>query len=141
MFSMRSWVLRGMLAAVTLTGAMAGEAHARIFIGVGIPLFVPPIYAAPYYYPPYYYAPPSVYAPPGNTFNYTPPSAQPQSLAPPRTSSGGYAPSGGYTPSTGSAAQSCQAGAYVCPLVEDTPRGGACACPGHNGQQIRGQAN
>ena len=37
--------------------------------------------------------------------------------------------------------QSCRAGAYVCPLVEDTPPGGACACPGHGGQRIRGRAD
>jgi hypothetical protein len=163
----RTSAVRGILAALLLCGMMAGmasQAQARIFIGLGLPLFVPPVVVpGPYYYPPYYayppppayYAPPG-YAPPGNSFSYTPPPSQPQSLAPPQsyapppggyTPSGGYSPSGGYTPSVGGgssdagSAQTCRAGAYVCPLVEDTPPGGACACPGHNGQTIRGQAN
>jgi hypothetical protein len=126
-------VLSGSLATVALCGAMAGEAQARVFIGLGIPLFFPPVVVAPpAYYPPYY-GPPAVYAPPGNNFSYTPPSAQPQ----------GYAPGGYYPPVSPSqySAQSCRAGAYVCPLVQDTPPGGACACPGHDGQRIRGQAD
>jgi hypothetical protein len=145
--------------------ALASPAQARIFIGVGVPFYAPPVVIpGPYYYPPYYYGPPAVYAPQGNNFSYTPPQAQPQgqpqNLAPPQGyappppgypqqpsySPGGYTPTGGYTPSMGgggsdATAQSCRAGAYVCPLVEDTPLGGACTCPGHNGQQIRGQAN
>lgn len=168
MLSMRSPVIRALLlrasfALLALCGATAGEARARIFVGFGIPLFFPPVVVAPpVYYPPYY-GPPMVYAPPGDTFSYTPPSAQSRSLAPPRNygtpggyspggypppgsyaPSGGYSPSGGYTPSMGvgpEAARSCQAGAYVCPLVRETPPGGACACPGHNGQRIRGQAD
>jgi hypothetical protein len=143
---LRASLIRGSLAVLLLCGAMAGAAQARIFIGIGVPLFFPPVWVPPpVYYPPYY-GPPMVYAPPGDTFNYTPPSAQPGNLAPPR----GYAPSGGYTPSMGgppvgganlSSAQSCQAGAYVCPLVEDTPPGGPCSCPGHNGQRVRGRAD
>ena len=140
-------LLCGALTVLTLCGLMTGEARARIFIGFGVPLFLPPVFAPPpVYYPPYY-APPPAYAPPGNTFNYAPPGSQPQSLAPPGgyAPSGGYTSSGGYTPSmggpSGAGAQSCQAGAYVCPLVEDTPPGGACSCPGHNGQRIRGQAD
>jgi hypothetical protein len=147
-------LIRGSLALLVACGVMASSsishhAQARVFIGFGFPFFYPP----PVYYPPYY-APPPAYAPQGDTFNYTPPSAQPQSLAPPRyyappggygPSGGGYAPSGGYTPSMGDepggTAQSCHAGAYVCPLVEDTPPGGACACPGHGGQRIRGRAD
>jgi hypothetical protein len=153
----------GLLALCGLV-AMANPAQARIFIGLGIPFYAPPVVIpGPYYYPPYYYGPPAVYAPQGNNFSYTPPQAQPQgqpqNLAPPRGYSpppgypqqqgygpGGYTPTGGYTPSMGSGAsdagaQSCRAGAYVCPLVEDTPTGGACTCPGHNGQKIKGQAN
>jgi hypothetical protein len=155
----RATLIRGSLAVLTLCGVMAGEAHARIFFSLGVPLFVPPVVVGPpAYYPPYY-GPPAVYAPPGNTFSYTPPSyappaGQPQNLAPPRNyppqgyypQQGGYTPSGAFTPSmggdpTGDGAQSCRAGAYVCPLVEDTPPGGACACPGHDGQRIRGEAD
>jgi hypothetical protein len=130
-------MLSGSLAMLALCGVMAGEAQARVFIGLGVPLFFPPVVVPPpVYYPPYY-GPPVVYAPPGNNFSYTP--GQPQNLAPQQ----GYTPSGGYAPSGGSdySAQSCRAGAYVCPLVQDTPPGGACACPGHDGQRIRGQAN
>ena len=138
---LRTSVIFGSLALLALCGLMTNAAQARIFIGVGVPLFYPPVVPAPYYYPPYYtppyYGPPPGYAPPDGSFSYSPPSSQPQNLAPPP----GYAP-GGYTPSTGyGVAQSCQAGAYVCPLVADTPPGGRCSCPGQNGQRIRGQAN
>jgi hypothetical protein len=150
----RAWLIRGSLAALALCGVMAGEAQARIFIGLGVPLFFPPVVVAPpAYYPPYY-PPPVVYAPPGGGPSYAPPAGQPQSLTPPPgyyppqggyTPQEGYTPSGGYAPSQGAAeadgAQSCHAGAYVCPLVEDTPPGGACACPGHDGRRIRGQAD
>ncbi len=162
----RASMIRGSLALVALCGIMAGHAQARIFVGIGVPFFFPPVVVAPpVYYPPYYpsYPPPAAYAPPATGFSYTPPgfvprTTQPQSLSPPRDdSSSGYAtpggygppgsygpPEGGYTPSMGpvpAAAQSCRAGAYVCPLVQDTPPGGACACPGHGGQRIRGQAD
>jgi hypothetical protein len=148
----RTALVSGSLAVMALCGVMAGEAQARIFIGVGVPLYFPGfVVPPPAYYPPYY-PPPMGYPSPGNTFSYTPPSAGPQSLAPPGSysptegySPPGYNPPGGYTPSMGEgpfgSAQSCQAGAYVCPLVADTPPGGACSCPGNNGQRIRGQAN
>jgi hypothetical protein len=137
MFVMRSlWTrvpaLGVVLAALALSAAMASQAQARVFIGIGVPLFYPPYVAPPpayyppsAYYPPYYYGSPGVYVPPDSGFSYAPPTATPP----------GYAPSRGY------AAQSCQAGAYVCPLVQDTPPGGRCSCPGQNGQRIRGQAN
>jgi hypothetical protein len=139
---LRTSVICGSLALVALCGLTTNAAQARVFIGVGVgvPLFYPPVVAPPYYYPPYYappyYGPPSY--PDGSSFSYAPPnSSQPQNLAPPP----GYAP-GGYTPSAGyGVAQSCQAGAYVCPLVAETPPGGRCSCPGQNGQRIRGQAN
>ncbi len=155
MFLMRSPRLRTSLihcslAVLALCGVMAGAAQARVFIGFGGPVFFPPfVVAPPYYaapsYPPYY-APPAVYAPPGDTFSYTPdgnyppggnytPGGQPRSLAAPP---GGYISSRAYD---GGGARSCLAGAYVCPLVEDTPPGAACSCPGHDGQRIRGQAD
>jgi hypothetical protein len=151
MFLARPVLLRGLLAILALCGVMAGEAKARVFVGfgIGVPLFLPP----PVYYPPYY-RPPMGYAPPEESeFSYVPPSAQPQNLAPPRgyyppsrdyTPSQGYGDQqyGGYSPSDGpGGAQSCQAGAYVCPLVAETPPGGACTCPGHGGQRIRGRAD
>jgi hypothetical protein len=158
MVIMRSPMIRILLAVLALCGVMSSQAEARVFIGLGLPLYVgpPPIVVPPpYYYAPYYAAPPTVYTPPG----YAPPAGQPQSLAPQQsypqnnypsgqnyTPSQGYAtPPGGYTPSIGMApaggSQACRAGAYVCPLVEDTPPGGECACPGHDGQRIRGRAS
>ena len=144
----RTAPILGLIAALALCGAIATPAQARIFIGVGVPLFFPPFVAPP---PAYY--PPSYYPPSGNEFSYTPPNygpsySAPQSLAPPGGyyGPGGYSPSGGYTPSMGggspeASAQSCHAGAYVCPLVQDTPPGGACSCPGHGGHRIRGAAD
>ena len=158
----RPWALTmgGLLAALMLCVAMSGPARARVFIGFGLPLFLPPVYVAPpVYYPPYY-GPPAGYAPPGNTFSYASPSSQPQNLAPPAGygppgygppgygpppgyAPGGYAPSGGSAPSESAdaGAPSCRAGAYVCPLVADTPPGGACSCPGQDGRRVRGRAN
>jgi hypothetical protein len=144
----RASVICGALAALCVTSS---PARARVFIGVGVPLFFPPVVVGPpAYYAPYYYGPPVVYAPPTNNFSYTPPSAGPQSLAPPATYTpgGGYTPSGAYTPgdytpygASDVSAQACHAGAYVCPLVRDTPPGGVCACPVHGGQLMRGQAD
>jgi hypothetical protein len=143
-----------LLVLLVLCGAMAGAAQARVFVGVGvgIPLFVPPLFVPPPpYYPPYYGAP-WAYAPPDSKFSYTPPSAgpqgmpPPQSLAPPRSyGPPPYGSQGGYPPSMGDmgpdgGAQACHAGAYVCPLLEETPPGGDCTCPGHNGRRVRGQA-
>jgi hypothetical protein len=153
-------LIRGSFAVLALCGMMSGPAQARIFIGLGVPLFFPPLFVPPpVYYPPYYGPPQGGYAPSDDTFNYTPPGyappgGQPQRLTPPRgyyppdgydRPPGGYTPSRGYNPQRGaesdSAMQTCRAGAYVCPLLEDTPPGGACACPGHGGQRIRGQAD
>lgn len=158
-------LIRVSLAALLLCGALTGAAQARVWVGlgIGIPLFLPPlVFGPPAYYPPYYYGPPVGYPPPGNTFSYSPPGSQPQSLAPSAGygPQGGYAPppgypsqgypsrdytqSGGYTPwgsGRGESVQTCHAGAYVCPLVQDTPPGGACSCPGHGGQMVRGQAD
>src|SRR5882724_8050329 len=120
--SIRPSVIRVALAALALCALMAGAAQARIFVGVGVPLFFPPffapppVYYPPAYYPPPYYPPPQVYAPPGNSFSYTPPSARGPD----------------YGPSRSYAAQSCQAGPYVCPLVQDTPPGGRCSCPAND---------
>jgi hypothetical protein len=134
---LRTSVICGALAVLAVCGLTASQAQARVFIGVGVPLFFPPYVAPPpVYYPPYYppayYGPPAAYAPPDGSFSYTPPS-QPQNLAPPPGYGQGYGSYG--------MAQSCQAGAYVCPLVAQTPPGGRCSCPGHDGQRIRGQAN
>jgi len=127
MFRMRSTLVRGSLAVLALCAGLAGQAHARIFVGVGVPLFVGPplIVPPPVYYPPYY-APPMGYGQGGSTFSYTPPQNQPTNLAP---------------PSAYSRARACHAGAYVCPLIQDTPTGAPCGCPGHDGQMVRGQAD
>jgi hypothetical protein len=134
------------------------------------PVYYPPYYGPPGAYAPpgntFSYTPPS-YAPPSGQPQslapqgygqqsgppgYPPPGYEPRGYAPPgygppgSSPSGGYTPSGGFTPSMGAgssdaSAQSCRAGAYVCPLVEDTPPGGACSCPGQDGRRVRGQAN
>ncbi len=100
--------------------AMPGSAHAWWrggfhgggFHGGGFVFgFAPPLFYAPppvYYAPPAYYPPPTYYAPPPPTY---------------------YAPQASNGP-----AQSCNAGAYVCPLDHPTPVGAACACPTYNGR-------
>ena len=120
---LRTSVICGSLALVALCGLASNAAQARIFIGVGVPLFFPPVVAPPpAYYPPYY-APPyygSPYYPDSSSFSYAPPQSQPRSLAPPP----GYAPGGYASSAEYGAAQSCRAGAYVCPLSrQDTPPG------------------
>ena len=95
--------------------ALAAPAHARVFIGVGVPL---PFYGPPpmYYPPPVYYAPqPYYYAPPPPVV-YTPPAAAPAYR------------------------QSCDAGAYVCPLERPLSAGLPCYCIGNNGQRVNGNA-
>jgi hypothetical protein len=122
----RSSLVGGMLALLVLSAVAASPVQARIFVGVGVPLWVgPPIVVPPpVYYPPYY-APPPGYPSPGTEFSYTPPSAQPQALVPP----GGYGAEG-----------RCVAGAYVCPLARDIPPGGSCGCLGNDGRLVRGRA-
>jgi hypothetical protein len=155
----RASLVLGSLTLVLLCGSMVGTAQARVWVGFGfgVPLYVPPVVVGPpAYYPPYYYPPPAGYPPPNNEFSYSPPGSQPRNLAPPSGygpssgyppppgyPQGGYTPSGGYAPQTGGveSAQTCQAGAYVCPLVQDTPPGGPCSCPGHGGQVVRGRAD
>jgi hypothetical protein len=121
--------LRVLIATLALSGVMAEAADARVFIGLGVPLFVPgPVFVPPPAYygpPPGYYGPPA-YGPPGYGppagFSYAPPQG-PQSLS----AAGG--------------AQVCVAGPYTCPLLAATPPGGGCHCPGHDGRRIPGQAN
>ena len=81
MFVMRSpsrWapgLMRLSLAALLLCGAMVGAAQARIWVGVGIPLFVSSRRRSGRRHITrrrYYYGPPAGYPPPGNTFSYTP---------------------------------------------------------------------
>ena len=111
---------RVMLAALILCTAMAAQAQARVFIGFGVPLFLPPVVIGP---PAWYGPPPRYYEPPGATFSYIPQPARPQSLA----------PAGG--------AEICQAGRYACPLEVDISPGDSCYCPGHNGRKVWGRAN
>ncbi len=100
------------LAFTALSAAVApSPAHAwwrgGVAIGIAPPplYFGPPVYAPPLYAPPVYYPPPVYYAPP------------PFYVAPPRR-----------------LAQSCYAGAYVCPLPQPGPVGGACSCPAFHGR-------
>jgi hypothetical protein len=174
------------LAVLSLGAMRAQPAEARVWVGVGVPLYYGP--PGVYLPPPVYYPPPAYYGPPpGSTFNYTPPSAMPQTYPPPGYPPQGYAPQGyppqgypqqgypqqgyppqgyqpprsyaappayapprgnapqGYTPSMGNGPTnlnlSCHAGIYTCPLVEDTPPGGQCACPNEQGGTIAGRAS
>jgi len=126
MIAFKLFSLRGItLAAVglaTLIGVTAGApatAHARVFIGVGVPFFYGPAYVPPpvYYPPPYYYAPPPVV--------YTPPQA--------------YAPAQASEPS--GSGQTCYAGQYVCPMDRPVPSGSGCYCIGNGGQRVNGHAS
>jgi hypothetical protein len=110
--------LMGVLAlCVTIFGLTvpAAPSHARVFVGIGVPL---PFYGPPAYYyppPPVYYPPPAYYAPPPVV--YTP--------GPPRSQYG----------------QSCNAGGYVCPMERPIASGAACFCTGSGGARIRGYAD
>ena len=117
----------------------AAPSHARVFVGIGIPLpfygppayyppppvyYPPPTYYAPppYYAPPTYYAPPPVYYPPPTY--YTPPPVV-YTPAPPRSQYG----------------QSCNASPYVCPMERPIASGAACYCTGSGGARVRGYAD
>lgn len=103
------------------TFAAASPAYSRVFVGFGFPLyFGPPAY---YYPPPVYYPPPAYYPP----ANYPPP---PASYAPPPAS---YAPT--------QSGQSCNAGAYVCPMDRPVSPGSSCYCLGHGGARVWGRAS
>lgn len=122
MVSKISFLLRQATVAMALCAAMVGltasPAHARVFVGIGIPFYGPGFYPPPVYYPPpppvYYAPPPVVYAPPQT---YTPPPA--------------VEPSG----------QSCYAGPYVCPMDRPVATGGSCYCLGNGGQKVWGRGN
>ncbi|WP_428492628.1 hypothetical protein [Rhodopila sp.] len=104
-----------------LLGLAAAPAHARVFVGIGIPFYGPGFVPAPYYYPPpAYYPPPTYYTPPPPVV-YTPPQ-QTYNQPPP----------GG---------QTCYAGPYVCPMERPVATGASCYCPGNNGQRVWGRAN
>lgn len=106
---------------IAMVGLAAGPAHARVFIGLGIPFYGPGYYPGPYYYPPppvYYAPPPAVYAPP-----------PPQSYSP----GPAVAQSGG--------GQMCYAGNYTCPMDRPVSTGGGCYCLGNGGQRVWGRAN
>jgi hypothetical protein len=121
-----SLVLRRTIVTVTLCAAMVGlagsPAHARVFVGIGIPFYGPGFYGPGYYPPPAYYPPPPVYYPP-----------PPAYYAPPQTYSQAPAPAGG--------GQSCYAGAYVCPMDRPVAPGGSCYCLGNGGAKVWGNAN
>jgi hypothetical protein len=102
-----------------LTGALMPAAQARVFVGIGVPLFGPPGF---YYPPPIYYPPPPVY--------YAPP-------PPPVV----YAPPGFSAAPAGTAGQMCYAQAYTCPMDRPVPVGATCYCLGNGGQRVYGRAN
>ena len=100
--------------------ALPSVANARVYVGVGIPLIGPPVYIPPPYYPPPVYYPPPAYYPP------------PVIYAPAPVT---------YAPPAPQAAQSCQAGAYICPMDRPTPPGNPCYCLGNGGQKVWGRTN
>ena len=104
-----------------LTGLLVPAAQARIFFGVGVPLFVP----GPYYYPPpVYYPPPPVYYTPPPPVVYAPP--QPQYSPGPAVAEGGHM---------------CYAGPYTCPMDRPAASGSGCYCLGNGGQRVPGRTN
>jgi hypothetical protein len=115
-----------------LASALMGQASAhgrggfRIGFGFGFAPF------APYYYPPpVYYAPPPVYYPPPPGYYSPYPGYIAQSPA--AVSQVGQAGSG-------AAAQSCNAGSYVCPMEVSVPVGANCYCRGNDGERVNGSA-
>lgn len=111
------------LCAAAVGPAMAAPppAHAAsVFFGFG-----PPVYYAPpaYYPPPLYYPPPPAYYPPPPPQYYTPP---PPPYAPP--------------PRQTSAATTCYAGAFVCPMESQVSIGTTCWCPNNAGGRTYGRA-
>lgn len=108
----------------TMAGLSVSSAQARVWVGIGVPLYVGP----GYYPPPVYYPPPPVYYTPPPAVVYTP---QPNYTPPPPA----------YSPASQGGSQSCMAGPYVCPMDRPVPAGAACYCTGNSGQHIRGQAN
>jgi hypothetical protein len=116
-------VLRRVTVAVVLCAAMVGlagnPAHARVFIGLGIPFYGPGYYPPPVYYPP----PPVYYAPPPPAI-YAP---QPQNYS--------------QAPMPDGSGQTCSAGPYVCPMDRPTAAGANCYCLGNGGARVWGRAN
>ena len=98
--------------------ALAPTAQARVFVGIGVPLFAPPYYGPP----PMYYAPPPVYYAPPPPVYYAPPQGVPMV---------GGGPGGG----------SCQAPPYACPMDRPSAPGASCYCVGNNGSRIWGRVN
>jgi hypothetical protein len=94
---------------------IVSPANARVFFGIGVPL---PYYAPGYYPPPVYYPPPPVYYAPPPPVVYTPPQ-----------------------PAAPAYGQSCNAGAYVCPLDRPMAPGSACYCLGNGGGRVGGRVN
>jgi hypothetical protein len=108
-----------MVLCVAFLGLASNPAHARVFVGFGIPFYGPGFYPPPYYYPP---PPPVYYAPP-----------PPVVYAPPQS----YSP----TPAQGGLGQTCYAGPYTCPMDRPVATGGSCYCLGNGGQHVWGRAN
>ncbi|HEY3847479.1 MAG TPA: hypothetical protein VGL95_10230 [Acetobacteraceae bacterium] len=121
-FPRRSISTAALVAALIGCFAATSPASARVWIGFGFPgIYVgPPAYYAP---PPYYYPPPAYYPPP--TTSYAPSYASPPASTAP----------------TEAAGQSCNAGAYVCPMDQPVASGAACYCLGAGGTHVWGHAN
>ncbi len=134
--SRRARLGRLVLYSAVLGLIIAGSAQARVIVGfgLGLPLFVPPYFAPPpaYYPPPVYYAPPPVYYPPPAYYSAPP---TPMLTPPPPGPVGGRS---GYSPQA--AGQSCNAGAYLCPMEQPVIPGTACYCRGNQGQKVWGRA-
>lgn len=128
----------GLLALVILSGlaAQPASAHGGWRWGVGIGVGLAPAYVpGPYYYPPpaYYPPPPVYYAPPPPPPGYYSPYPGFIEQSPPPAQAAPVQNAGG-------AAESCNAGRYVCPMEVSVPVGARCYCRGNEGARVYGSA-
>ncbi len=102
--------MTGLLASVLALGAAGMPTAAEAYWRGGVVFGFPPIVVGP---PVYYAPPPVVYAPPPVVYDPGP---------------------AVYDPGPAPAPGACHAGAFVCPLEQATPPGGACSCPTNTGR-------
>ena len=106
---LKIWFRGVLLAVLVLAGIAPAPALAWWRGGVAIGIVPPPLFFGP----PVYVAPPTVY--------YSPPPVV-------------YAPPPFYIAPPPRFAQTCYAGAYICPLQQPGPAGAPCSCPAYQGR-------
>ncbi len=112
------------VALAALAVAPPAQARVGVFFGFAPPLWAPPVF---YYPPPVYYPPPPVW--------YTPPPLPPWYVPRPPVT---YSPPA--YPRRSSAAATCYAGAYVCPMETRVAIGTTCWCSDNAGGRAFGRA-